>query len=72
MKRPTIKALVADNKRLRRALKAERAYWKHVLFCPECCLHDILQHQCHEAQDLRFVYMDRMAQARKKSDNSSP
>lgn len=60
------RALQAENKRLRRALRAERSYWKHLLFCPECALFDVLRHQCPDAQGLRHEYLRRVGEVKNK------
>ena len=61
-----VSCLRRENAALRRALKAERRYWRHLLFCPECQLQTALRFQCPDAQTLRQDYLKRVSNAVKR------
>ena len=64
--RAKVACLRRDNAALRRALKAERKYWKHLLFCADCQLQTVLRIQCPDAQSLRQDYLKRASNAAKR------
>lgn len=62
-----VKCLKAQNDVLRAALKAERAFWNHFLFCPECQMQRLNTVLCPESLDLKRAYSKLTSAALKKT-----
>ena len=63
--------LKKDNDRLRRALLAEREFWSHFLFCPDCQLHLMNRLLCPDALSLKRDYQHRVSAALRPKHQSS-
>ena len=65
--RDRAKRLKAQNDALRAALTAERAFWNHFLFCPECQLQRLNAVLCPESLGLKRTYSKLTSAALKKT-----